>query len=150
MATLKIEMNTDNFMAAFGKSEFVRSFSPEAIEMILEKIGDDQDEGMTGTCWTAYFMEAGEVSATDLVNDNKHKIGDHAEAIIDMARGLDIDPSTEVGAILEDSELSDTDIINIHFDDLVVYDMFIDGVAEILADDMNAKELSNGKYLTSN
>ena len=58
MATINAQLSTEEFIKLYGDSQWVRDFSPEAIEAILNEIEESQEGSILD--WTASFMSAGE------------------------------------------------------------------------------------------
>lgn len=68
MTTLTTPINSTQFLAAFGDSQWVRGFSLEATQEILSQINQLHDEGEESLDWTPFFMEACEYSPSLLAD----------------------------------------------------------------------------------
>lgn len=80
------QLNNDQFIAAFGQHEYVRGFSAEAIDYILEFIEEQQREALAegwrvDTQLTDYFQGAEELTPEELAKQYAHDDYDDVENI---------------------------------------------------------------------
>lgn len=149
MATIKTELTTNEFIKLYGDSQYVRSFSPEAIEAILTNI-EELNDTESDNDWTGFFMEAGEHSAKDIVSDFNHEIDNLSSEIMDMAQELESMPAPILERIENEEELSSDDLLKELKGQLETLEGWNEGVADIIADAINITKLDNGKYITFN
>ena len=79
-------LNFDQFLAAFGKHEYVRDFSHDAIEHILDFVAEQQrvqkEEGWDiDTQVTDYFQGAEELTEDELISQFSHKYDDLSDIL---------------------------------------------------------------------
>lgn len=141
MLTLKSKIEIDNFIAAFGDYAHIKPFSREAIELVLASINNKDPSS-----WHEYFIGTSEIDSCQVISHYKYQHSELATPIINIARNLDIDPNTEIGKDLA-SDLDDTRLLPVISHDLRFNDLFISGMADVIAKHNDLKKLGNGKYL---
>ncbi len=151
MATIKTELNTQNFIAAFGDHELVHEFSEEAIEGILEqyeRVQGESDDPLS-IDWQSLFNDALEWNDRGVIYELGGHLVDHADAILDMVRTVGIGEGTNIQEILDvqTGHLSEIDLLELLRNDLMKFPSFVTGVADILARENDFIKMNNGKYL---
>ncbi|MBO6224868.1 MAG: hypothetical protein J6N72_05370 [Psychrobacter sp.] len=88
MATINTKLSTEEFIKLYSDNQWVRDFSPVAIEAILTEIEDIQEDECLD--WTSSFMGAGEIDYKTLFEENldKFDIQDLWSEIIDALDGF--------------------------------------------------------------
>ncbi len=151
MATIRIELSTQDFIAAFGDHELVHEFSKEAINGILEqyeRVQGESDDPLS-TDWQSLFNDALEWNDKGVVYELGGHLIDHADIILDMVRKVGIGKGTIIEKTLEIETgfLSESELLELLRNNLMKFPLFITGVADILAKENNFIKMSNGNYL---
>lgn len=146
--SIKLELSNEQFIKFFGDNEYVIGFSDEAINIILDRMSDMQDE-VDEPCsigWTGFFSEACEMTADDVYNDYQHNIYDNFEDVVEMARGVDFEG--ELNDLIENQdELSDSELLKSLIKQMEENEDYILGAASILAKHNDVIELENESFL---
>ena len=151
MTTTKAELNTQDFIAEFGRHELVSDFSEEAINAILSQYKRVQSESNdpASIAWEPLFNDALEWDASGVVYELSSEVKEYASEIINMIRNADIGISADAKEKFDSLEhdLSDEELLQFFRSELMKSPDYSNEVAAILARENDFTKLDNGKYL---
>lgn len=146
--SLKLELTTKQFIKFFGHKKYIKRFSEESIELILDCIRKDQEEwGFTSTEWKEVFRQSREYDDATIIAENIELIDGLAPEILAMASGL-LGLSDEVYAQLDDEKIPNDSKLFIKIrKELEAAKDWEEGLATVIAKSKSYIELEYGNYL---
>lgn len=146
---LTLELTTEQFMKLYGDEDFIKGFSPEAIESILATIGDDQQEwGITSISWELLFKRSRELNAATIANSNDECLQDMATDVLEMACSTLIGMSSEAYEQLVDQDITDdVELLIKLLPDFRKTNNWDENAAKLIAKYKGYTALTNGNYL---
>ncbi len=147
--SIKTELTNDEFIRLYGEGQWVRDFSRDGQEAVLDHIESMQDNSDSDydLDWTGYFMAASEYTASDMIADNNgFGIDDHADGLIDIANSITFDDGIEK-ELENDLDLSNDDLWKYLKSTLLANSEFVQEAADLLARHHGLTELDNGHWI---
>lgn len=149
MAIIATKLTDEQFIKLHGDNQFVQSFSTDAIVAILENIERFQTDlnKPSDVDWTEFFMAAGELSASDYIDEVEDDLANHSEALIGIASAIQFEDDDVMEALENDEGLDADELWREISSQLLNNSTFIQAAAEIMAEHNNLTRLDNGNWL---
>ena len=138
---------TEQFIKDFGDHELVRGFSPKAIEFILDYVSDSEQSKVCTSDWKAFFADAVELDATNLVNNYIGEYNNSPCSLLELVDHLDDASDELINKIGDNTELSDAELLESVREELEASDDWIRVAANMIADDKGFHELPSGDFV---
>ena len=132
--TIAIELTREEFFKLHGDNPCVVVFSESARNAIYDHIREAQWEGDIfhwDVIWHDVFVDAHDISSSDIINENKNEFGDIKIAVqmLSLAALVDDIPKS---LLVNDTNLSEVVFLDGILNELIENDRFSDAAAEIL------------------
>lgn len=146
----KVELTTDQFIKLFGDSEYLEGFSDDAIDHILNKGCEfqNQTDDPFSISWSTFFDDARELNAIEVTDEYSEYLDEIAYEVLEMAHSSLVGLDNDVYVQLEEREDVDhSELLIKLMPDFTTAENWEESISALIASHKDFISLDNGNYL---